>query len=141
MGGENKSKAPSGVKAVLQYTGIPPSWLDYRPKLPSRNWLIFWTVTSTVTGYYVYDRRECKRIRQAYVDRVSHLAERPLGILEPPRKVRVYGCKWPGDEDYNASIKYFRRYIKVRGAFYELAARVLTPCSPFLSLQASTMTL
>ncbi|KAL1732487.1 inner membrane protein import complex subunit Tim54-domain-containing protein [Schizophyllum commune] len=112
MGGENKSKAPSGVKAVLQYTGIPPSWLDYRPKLPSRNWLIFWTVTSTVTGYYVYDRRECKRIRQAYVDRVAHLAERPLGILEPPRKVRVYGCKWPGDEDYNASIKYFRRYIK-----------------------------
>ncbi|KAL1746276.1 inner membrane protein import complex subunit Tim54-domain-containing protein [Schizophyllum fasciatum] len=112
MGGENQAKAPSGVRTVLRYTGIPPSWLDYRPKLPSRNWLIFWTVTSTVTGYYVYDRRECNRIRQAYVDRVSHLAERPLGILEPPRKVRVYGCKWPGDEDPNQTVRYFKRYIK-----------------------------
>ncbi|TRM59305.1 inner membrane protein import complex subunit Tim54-domain-containing protein [Schizophyllum amplum] len=103
MSGEQKAKA---------LHRNPPSWLDYRPKLPSRNWLIFWTVTSTVTGYYVYDRRECKRIRQSYVERVSHLAERPLNVLEYPRKVRVYGCKWPGDEDFDMSMKYFRRYIK-----------------------------
>jgi len=103
----------SGVKAVLSYTGIPPSWLDKRPKLPSRNWLIFLSVTSSVIGLYVYDRRQCKQIRQSYVDRVKHLSEVPVDPFESPRKVTVLGAKWPGDEDYDQSIKYFRKYVKV----------------------------
>ncbi|PCH37706.1 hypothetical protein WOLCODRAFT_130434 [Wolfiporia cocos MD-104 SS10] len=102
----------TGIKAALQYTGIPPSWLDKRPKLPSRNWLIFIGVTSTVTGYYIYDRRKCREIRQEYVDKVKHLAEVPLHSLDYPRKVTVYGAKWPGDEEYDRSMKYFRKYVK-----------------------------
>ncbi|CCM03615.1 uncharacterized protein FIBRA_05757 [Fibroporia radiculosa] len=102
----------AGVKTVLRYTGIPPSWLDKRPKLPSRNWLIFIGVTSTIAGYYIYDRRKCKEIRQEYVDRVKCLAEVPLHSLDYPRKVTVYGSKWPGDEDHGRSIKYFRKYVK-----------------------------
>ncbi|EIN07089.1 hypothetical protein PUNSTDRAFT_104585 [Punctularia strigosozonata HHB-11173 SS5] len=103
---------PSGLRSALQYTGIPPSWFEKRPKLPSRNWLIFISVTASITGYYLYDRRECKRIRQEYVDRVKHLAEAPLGTMELPRKVTVYGGKWPGDDDYDRSMKYFRKYVK-----------------------------
>lgn len=103
----------SGVRTVLSYTGIPSSWLDKRPKLPSRNWLIFLSVTSSVIGLYVYDRRECKKIRQAYVDRVKHLSEVPIDPFETPRKVTVYGAKWPGDEEYEQGIKYFRKYVKV----------------------------
>jgi import inner membrane translocase subunit TIM54 len=103
----------SGIRAALEYTGIPTSWLSKRPKLPSRNWLIFLTFTSSLTGLYVYDRRECKRIRREYVDRVKHLAEEPLGSLDWPRKVTVYGCKWPGDEEHDRSMKYFRKYVKV----------------------------
>lgn len=103
----------SGVKTVLRYTGIPPSWLDKRPKLPSRNWLIFLSVTSSVIGLYVYDRRQCKKIRQSYVDKVQHLSEIPVDPFESPRKVTVLGAKWPGDEDYDQSIKYFRKYVKV----------------------------
>jgi import inner membrane translocase subunit TIM54 len=103
----------SGMRAALEYTGIPPSWFDKRPKLPSRNWLIFISVTSSVVGYYVYDRRQCNQIRQSYVDRVKHLAEEPLNSLDPPRKVTVYGTKWPGDEDHDRSMKYFRKYVKV----------------------------
>lgn len=104
----------TGVKAALQYTGIPPSWLDKRPGLPSRKWLIFLGVTSTIAGYYIYDRRKCKEIRQEYVNKVKHLADTPLHSLEYPRKVTVYGSKWPADEDYDCSMKYFRKYVKVR---------------------------
>ncbi|KAL6301586.1 inner membrane protein import complex subunit Tim54-domain-containing protein [Sparassis latifolia] len=102
----------SGVKAALQYTGIPPSWLDKRPSLPSRNWLIFLGVTSSVIGYYIYDRQQSKQIRQQYVDKVKHFAHVPLHSLDYPRKVTVYGSKWPGDEDHDRSMKYFRKYVK-----------------------------
>ncbi|KIP12315.1 hypothetical protein PHLGIDRAFT_27443 [Phlebiopsis gigantea 11061_1 CR5-6] len=102
----------SGVKLVLQYTGIPPSWLDKRPSLPSRNWLIFLSVTSSIAGYYIYDRQQCKKIRKEYVAKVQHLSKLPLHSMELPRKVTVYGCKWPADEEYDRSIKYFRKYVK-----------------------------
>jgi mitochondrial import inner membrane translocase subunit TIM54 len=106
-------KKVSGVRTVLQYTGIPPSWLDKRPKLPSRNWLIFLSIVGTSVGLYVYDRRECKRIRDEYVSKVAHLAEAPLHSMDLPRKVTVYGAKWPGDEDYKRNMLYFRKYVKV----------------------------
>ncbi|KAF9482799.1 hypothetical protein BDN70DRAFT_874596 [Pholiota conissans] len=118
MANQKVEKPPSslqrqtGVRMVLSYTGIPPSWLDKRPKLPSRNWLIFLSVTSSVLGLYIYDRRECKRIKQTYIDKVKHLSEVSLDPFESPRKVTVYGAKWPGDEEYDQGIKYFRKYVK-----------------------------
>ncbi|PFH54230.1 hypothetical protein AMATHDRAFT_135423 [Amanita thiersii Skay4041] len=102
----------AGIRAALRFTGLPTSWLDKRPKLPSRNWLIFLTTVSSVTGYYVYDRRQCKQIRQTYIDRVKHFSEEATDPLALPRKVTVYGAKWPGDEDYNQCIKHFRKYVK-----------------------------
>ncbi|THH19462.1 hypothetical protein EW146_g1690 [Bondarzewia mesenterica] len=102
----------SGARAALEYTGIPPSWFEKRPRLPSRNWLIFIGVTSSVLGFYLYDRRECKRIREHYASRVRYLAEEPLHSLDFPRKVTVYGAKWPGDDDWDRSTKYFRKYVK-----------------------------
>jgi import inner membrane translocase subunit TIM54 len=107
-------KPKSGFRAALEHTGIPPSLFEKRPKLPSRNWLIFWTVTSSVVGYYAYDRRECKRIRQEYVERVRSFSEEPMSKFDLPRKVNVYGAKWPEDEDWDRSTRYFRRYVKVR---------------------------
>ncbi|OJA17316.1 hypothetical protein AZE42_04134 [Rhizopogon vesiculosus] len=110
------SEAPvrpkSGVRAALEHTGIPPSWFEKRPKLPSRNWLIFLSVTTSIVSYYVYDRRECKRIRAEYASRVEHLAQEPLRPSELPRKVTVYGAKWPGDEDHEKSLRFFRKYVK-----------------------------
>jgi hypothetical protein len=105
---------PSGAASALRYTGIPPSWFQKRPKLPSRNWLIFWTVLGSLTSLYIYDRREVKKIRQNYVERVHWRAEEKLNPLDLPRKVRVYACRWPGDDDHDRSMKYFRRYVKVR---------------------------
>ena len=104
----------SGVRAALEHTGIPPSWFEKRPKLPSRNWLIFLSVTTSIVSYYIYDRRECRRIREDYVSRVEHLAKEPLRTTDLPRKVTVYGAKWPGDEDHDKSLRFFRKYVKVR---------------------------
>ncbi|KAF8605450.1 hypothetical protein BDV93DRAFT_490875 [Ceratobasidium sp. AG-I] len=105
-------KNPSGALSALRYTGIPPSWFQKRPKLPSRNWLIFWSLIGSVTSLYIYDRRTAKRIRQEYVEKVQWRAEERLDPMEFPRKVRVYGCRWPGDDDHDRSMKYFRRYVK-----------------------------
>ncbi|KAG2157505.1 inner membrane protein import complex subunit Tim54-domain-containing protein [Suillus clintonianus] len=105
-------KSKSGVRAALEFTGIPPSWFEKRPKLPSRNWLIFLSVTTSIVSYYAYDRRECRRIRDEYASRVEHLAKDPLGTADLPRKVTVYGAKWPGDEDHDKSLRFFRKYVK-----------------------------
>jgi import inner membrane translocase subunit TIM54 len=101
------------LRTALEYTGIPPSWLDKRPRLPSRNWLIFLSVTQTVIAYYAYDRYESRKIRQEYVARVKHLAEERLRPLDFPRIVTVYSAKWPGDDDWDRSSLYFRKYVKV----------------------------
>ena len=107
------AKGRSGIHAALRYTGIPVSWLTKRPKLPSRNWLIFIGVTSSVLGLYTYDRKQCKKIREEYIKKVEYLSQEPMGSLELPRKVTVYASKWPGDEDSNRSLRFFRKYIKV----------------------------
>lgn len=107
----------SGVRAALEYTGIPQSWLSARPRLPSRNWLIFITFTSSVLSYYTYDRYRARKIRASYIDRVKHLSEEPMGSKDLPRQVTVYGAKWPGDEDHQAAIKFFKKYVKVCATF------------------------
>ena len=104
-----------GFYTALRYTGLPASWLK-RPKLPSRNWLIFLGVTQSLIAAYVYDRRQCKRIRQSYIERVQDIAQLPMASTELPRKVTVYAAKWPGDDDYNRALKYFRKYVKVRSS-------------------------
>ncbi|KAG9318655.1 inner membrane protein import complex subunit Tim54-domain-containing protein [Chiua virens] len=102
----------SGVRAALEYTGIPANWLSARPRLPSRNWCIFITVSSSLISYYAYDRRQARTIRQSYVDRVKHLADGPMKSTELPRKVVVYGAKWPGDEDHTQAVRFFKKYVK-----------------------------
>ncbi|KAH7889513.1 mitochondrial import inner membrane translocase subunit Tim54 [Phlebopus sp. FC_14] len=102
----------SGIRLALEYTGIPASWLSARPRLPSRNWCIFLTFTTSFISYYAYDRRQARTIRATYVDRVKHLSEEPMSSMQLPRKVVVYGAKCPGDEDYQRAIKFFKKYIK-----------------------------
>ena len=107
----------SGVRAALEYTGIPASWLSARPRLPSRNWCIFITLTSSLISYYAYDRHRARAIRQSYIDRVKHLAEEPMKSTDLPRKVVVYGAKWPGDEDHQRAVRFFKKYVKVCTSF------------------------
>ena len=79
--------------------------------------MAFISVVSAIGGAYYYDRRQCKAIRKEYVDKVKHLAQVPITPFEQPRTVRVYASRPPGDEEYDRSMKYFRKYVKVR--FYD----------------------
>lgn len=103
----------SGALDALQHTGIPVGWLK-KPKLPGRNWLIFYGIVSSLSYLYWDDRRKARLIREEYIAKVAHLAEVPLGSMELARRVEVYACKWPGDEEYDRSMKFFKRYVKVR---------------------------
>ncbi len=103
---------PSGAVLALEKTGFPTTWLR-KPKLPSRNWLIFWGVVSTLSYLAWDDSRRCKAIKADYISRVKHLADHPLGSMDRARKVQVYACKWPGDDMTSRSMKHFKKYVKV----------------------------
>ncbi|WWC85683.1 uncharacterized protein L201_000549 [Kwoniella dendrophila CBS 6074] len=104
----------TGFRSALSHTGIPHSVLTWKPKLPSRNWLIFWTLLTTISGTYYYDRLECDKIKKQTIDKVKNQSKEilPGGSLGLNRKVTVYGAKWPGDEDTDRALRYFRKYVK-----------------------------
>ncbi|KAJ9111697.1 hypothetical protein QFC19_001057 [Naganishia cerealis] len=105
--------ADSGLHAALRYTGVPPSVLKWRPRMPSKKMAVFLTLVGGGTYAYWYDRKECVRIKEEYVSRVGHLAKQPMeGSLAFGRKVTVYAAKWPEDDDYERGLKFFKRYVK-----------------------------
>ncbi|KAJ3269481.1 mitochondrial import inner membrane translocase subunit tim54 [Terramyces sp. JEL0728] len=60
------------------------------PKLPSRNWSIFWTSVGAISGLIVYDRFAVKRILRDYGEQASAKAKEMSEWNEPARKVAVY---------------------------------------------------
>jgi import inner membrane translocase subunit TIM54 len=109
--------APTPLPAhlsALEHTGIPRSVLTWKPRLPSRNWTIFLTIVGSLTYLYYDDRKQCKELKQSYLDRVRHLSQQPMeNSLGEPRRVHVYSARWPEDEDADRGMKHFRRYVKV----------------------------
>lgn len=105
----------TGFRSVLAHTGIPHGVLLWKPRLPSRNWLIFWSVSLSLTYAYYYDRSECKRIKQEVVERVEKYGREPMpgGSLGEPRRVVVWAGRWGGDDDADRAGRYFRKYVKV----------------------------
>lgn len=107
----------TGWKSAFEHTGIPRSWLNKRPSLPSRNWCIFLSVVGAVSYIYYDDRQKAKKIRQEYLDKVEYLSKQPLpGTLDEPRRVKVYGARWPEDDESDRALRYFRKYVKVGGS-------------------------
>ncbi|KAF2746581.1 hypothetical protein M011DRAFT_478178 [Sporormia fimetaria CBS 119925] len=84
---------------------------NIRMKLPSRNWLIFLTITGSWTGAVLYDRREKKRIQRKYTALVSHIASEPLDPQQMPRKLSVYISAPPADSLIPAR-DHFNEYVK-----------------------------
>ncbi|KAJ3045674.1 mitochondrial import inner membrane translocase subunit tim54 [Rhizophlyctis rosea] len=87
-------------------TPQPPAPKGWRSKLPSRNWLIFIGVTSTIAALASYDRWRLSQIRAELAERADVLAKEKLPTTEMPRKVRVYlahsqWAKW-----------WFEQYVK-----------------------------
>lgn len=80
-------------------------------KLPSRNWLIFWSVFFSFSAAKVYDSRQKKLSQQKWCDLVAHIAQKKLDVKELPRKMTVFLSASPGD-GIGPSRQYFKDYIK-----------------------------
>jgi import inner membrane translocase subunit TIM54 len=82
-------------------------------KLPSRNWMIFWTVSSAITAAIIYDKREKKRAIAKWSHVVEHLAKEPLpdSGLAQPRKLTIYLSSPPGD-GLRVAQDHYTEYIK-----------------------------
>jgi import inner membrane translocase subunit TIM54 len=89
--------------------------LLWKPRLPSRNWTIFWTISGTLFYLYYDDRRKCKIIKEETLKKVEHLGREvlPGGSLGEVRKIKVYGARCPEDGDDDRALRYFRKYMKV----------------------------
>lgn len=94
------------------YLGIPQAVLDWRPKMPGPKMTVFLAVTAGLTGAYIYDRRECKRIQQDYIDKVRWMREQTLESDELARRIKVYGARVPEDGELERSSKWFKRYMR-----------------------------
>ncbi|EMG45930.1 Mitochondrial import inner membrane translocase subunit TIM54 [Candida maltosa Xu316] len=90
---------------ALRMMGIP------RISLPSRNWMIFWTVVTTIGGGIAYDKYEQKQLRKKWMDAVKQYGEVTYGADKLPRKLTVYIAPAPNDF-LDDSLKLFRKYIK-----------------------------
>ncbi|CAI4216287.1 unnamed protein product [Parascedosporium putredinis] len=81
-----KTARPQGNPA-LRMMGIPM----LPKKLPSRNWMIFWALTTGLSAAIIYDKREKNRATAKWTRAVAHLAQEPLGNPnQMPRKITVF---------------------------------------------------
>ncbi|KAF2856213.1 mitochondrial import inner membrane translocase subunit tim54 [Plenodomus tracheiphilus IPT5] len=92
---------------VWRMMGLP----NIRMKLPSRNWMIFLSVTGSWTAAVMYDRRQKKRIQQKWAKVVEDVAKEPLDTHQLPRKLTVYISAPPMD-GLVAARDHFHEYVK-----------------------------
>lgn len=93
--------------SLLDNIGLP----NIKFKLPSRNWLIFWTITGSFTSNLLYDRYHKNRAQQKWCNLVAHLAEEPLRASMMPRKITIFLAAPPGDS-IRAAREHFHEYVK-----------------------------
>ncbi|KAJ5168246.1 uncharacterized protein N7482_003840 [Penicillium canariense] len=105
--GTGQPKAPKPPNPVFKMMGLP----NLRFKLPSRNWLIFFTITGSFAGAIIYDRREKRRSQQKWCELVAHIANEPLAVEQMRRKLTVYLAAPPGD-GLRVAREHFKEYVK-----------------------------
>ena len=84
---------------------------NFRFKLPSRNWLIFLSVTGSFTTAILYDRYHRKRAQQRWCNLVSHIAHESLPPSQMPRRITIFLSAPPGDS-IRAAREHFHEYVK-----------------------------
>lgn len=84
---------------------------NFRPKLPSRNWMIFLSITGTFTAAVIYDKREKRRAQRKWCKLVEHIAKEPLGRQEMPRRLTVF-LEGPPSDGLRAAQDHFKDYVK-----------------------------
>lgn len=104
-GAPEAPKKKSWSNPALRAMGIP------RILLPSRNWMIFWTVLAGVTGGIAYDKYQQKQVRKKYTAEVEKLGEELYDTTRVPRRLTIFIAPPPNDF-LQESLKHFRKYIK-----------------------------
>lgn len=116
------SPRPDGVPEAPKYEAPKPApkqnpafrmlgMPNFRFKLPSRNWLIFLSITGSFAAAITYDRQQKKAAQKKWCDLVSHIAQQPLAVNQMPRKLTIFLSAPPGD-GIRPSREYFKEYIK-----------------------------
>ncbi|KAJ5281011.1 Mitochondrial import inner membrane translocase subunit Tim54 [Penicillium angulare] len=98
---------PKPPNPVFKMMGLP----NMRFKLPSRNWMIFLTVTGSFAGALIYDRREKRRSQQKWSELVAHIAKEPLAVEQMRRRLTIYLAAPPGD-GLRVARDHFKEYVK-----------------------------
>ncbi|KAJ5532605.1 Mitochondrial import inner membrane translocase subunit Tim54 [Penicillium frequentans] len=106
-GAAKPKAAPKPPNPVFKMMGLP----NISFKLPSRNWMIFFTITGSFAGALIYDRREKRRAQQKWSELVAHLAKEPLPVEEMRRRLTVYLAAPPGD-GLKVARDHFKEYVK-----------------------------
>ncbi|KAI0414499.1 mitochondrial import inner membrane translocase subunit Tim54 [Xylaria grammica] len=100
-------KAPTSNPA-LRMMGLP----NLPKKLPSRNWMIFWTLAGSLSAAIIYDKREKKRATARWARAVSHLAKEPIrSPSEMPRKLTIF-LESPPTDGLRVAQDHFTEYVK-----------------------------
>ncbi|OKL59878.1 hypothetical protein UA08_04661 [Talaromyces atroroseus] len=95
------------VSKTRWWNGLP----NFRFKLPSRNWMIFLTITGSFAAAVTYDRRQKKRIQQKWSDLVAHISKETIPVEQNRRKLTIFLSAPPGD-GLRSARDYFIEYVK-----------------------------
>ncbi|KAJ5138610.1 Mitochondrial import inner membrane translocase subunit Tim54 [Penicillium bovifimosum] len=106
-GAAKPKAAPKPPNPAFKMMGLP----NMRFKLPSRNWMIFLTITGSFAGTLMYDRREKRRVQQKWSELVAHISKESLPIDQMRRKLTVYLAAPPGD-GLRVARDHFKEYVK-----------------------------
>ncbi|OOF95779.1 hypothetical protein ASPCADRAFT_146071 [Aspergillus carbonarius ITEM 5010] len=101
------SSAPKAPNPAFRMLGMP----NLRMKLPSRNWMIFFTITGSFAAAVIYDRKEKRRAQRKWGDLVAHLSKESLPIEQTRRKITVFLSAPPGD-GLRVARDHFKEYVK-----------------------------
>ncbi len=84
---------------------------NFRPRIPSRNWLIFLSVTGSFTAAVIYDKREKKRAQRKWCKLVEHIAKEPIDPRSMPRRLTVF-LEGPPTDGLRVAQDHFKEYVK-----------------------------
>ncbi|KAH0410131.1 hypothetical protein KCU90_g20153, partial [Aureobasidium melanogenum] len=105
-GAKAAPKAAEGNPA-FRMMGLP----NIKAKLPSRNWMIFLSITGSFAAAVYYDKRETARFQQKYCDMVAPLSEKILPTTTMPRKMTIY-LQAPPADGLRSAREHFYEYVK-----------------------------
>jgi import inner membrane translocase subunit TIM54 len=87
--------------------GLP----NIRLRLPSRNWMIFLSITGSFSAAVIYDKREKKRAQRKWCKLVEPLALEPLDPRSMPRRLTIY-LEGPPTDGLRVAQDHFKDYVK-----------------------------